>query len=469
MILDGKKTPWHGLGHMLRNAAALALLAFGLQAQAAIPGITGSVAAGVREFRLAALPGYISAADGVSIYMWGLADDSQTYANGGTPQMQYPAPTLIVNQGERVRIVLRNLLPTRTSLIFPGHVVINTASGVNGFIAREARRNGTVTYEFDAREPGTYYYQSGTQPGLQTEMGLLGALIVRPNNYSALNKIAYNHAGTRYDRETLMVLSEVDPVIHTDIEQQVNAFVATAAANAEKVFTVDMSKRFPQYWFMNGRTSPDTMADNFVGELPAQPYNCLPRMHPGERLLLRVIGAGADLHPLHHHGNNSWTIARDGRMLSSDPAKGANLAQSDYTVRIVPGETYDAIWSWTGEGLGWDIYGLDCPRDAQGNVIDAQCPHTADMRHQKPSDRGRPLPTVLPSELELAYGEFYSGSPYLGSAGRKPVGAGALNVSGGFFHMIHSHNEREIVNGGIYPGGMMTMIIIEPPHQPIGE
>jgi manganese oxidase len=28
--------------------------------------------------------------------------------------------------------------------------------------------------------------------------------------------------------------------------------------------------------------------------------------------------------------------------------------------------------------------------------------------------------------------------------------------------MWHSHNEREIVNNDIFPGGMMTMLIIEP-------
>jgi len=63
----------------------------------------------------------------------------------------------------------------------------------------------------------------------------------------------------------------------------------------------------------------------------------------------------------------------------------------------------------------------------------------------------------------VAYGEFYSGSPYLGDFGVRPVGAGNANTSGGYFHMFHSHNEREVVNGGIFPGGMMTMMVIEPP------
>ena len=33
--------------------------------------------------------------------------------------------------------------------------------------------------------------------------------------------------------------------------------------------------------------------------LPSQPYNILPRMHPGEKLLLRVVRGGREMHPFH--------------------------------------------------------------------------------------------------------------------------------------------------------------------------
>ena len=38
-----------------------------------------------------------------------------------------------------------------------------------------------------------------------------------------------------------------------------------------------------EYWLINGRAAPDTMAAPGSGLLPTQPYNSLPRMHPGER------------------------------------------------------------------------------------------------------------------------------------------------------------------------------------------
>jgi hypothetical protein len=44
-----------------------------------------------------------------------------------------------------------------------------------------------------------------------------------------------------------------------------------------------------------------------------------------------------------------------------------------------------------------------------------------------------------------------------------PPGQGGLNRNAGFFYMWHSHNEKEMVNFDIFPGGLMTMLIVEPP------
>lgn len=407
-------------------AAALAMA--GVQAQAAIVGASGTLSAGTRSFDMFAGEGYPSMADGVQVYSWGYGAST---ASGGSGLMQISGPTLLVNQGETVSISFTNNLPTRSSMLFPGQVGVTASGGSAGVLAQEAAPGQTVTYTFIAGQPGTYLYQSGSQPGLQVEMGMVGALIVYPSGNPAGSKWAYNHIGTAYDRETLFVVGDIDSDIHAAIDEQVRAFKALPgySATSEGLFTADLSKRFPKYWTLNGRTSPDVFAKNFSAELPHQPYNTLPRLHPGEKMLLRMIGAGTDLHPMHHHGNNSWAIARDGRMLGSTPAAGPNLAFSDYTIKVVPGQTLDALWSWTGAGLGWDVYGKLC-NPAQANPAAADyCTHTAQQRHQLASDIGKPIPVKLPSEFELAYGEFYSGSPYLGDFGIRPVGAGAANTS----------------------------------------
>ena len=130
----------------------------------------------------------ISTADGGSVVFWGYADTSAPPSNANRPQ--YPGPTLIVEQGQTVKIRLTNDLELingatpNVSIVFPGQQVtaapIAPAVGFSGLLTLEAQPGETVEYTFIATNPGTYMYHSGTRPELQVEMGLLGALIVRP-------------------------------------------------------------------------------------------------------------------------------------------------------------------------------------------------------------------------------------------------------------------------------------------------
>jgi len=65
------------------------------------------------------------------------------------------------------------------------------------------------------------------------------------------------------------------------------------------------------------------------------------------------------------------------------------------------------------------------------------------------------------------FGGFWSGNPFLGVFGNLPPGEGGLNPNAGFTYMWHSHTERELTNDDIFPGGMMTMLIVEAPGVPI--
>jgi hypothetical protein len=89
--------------------------------------------------------------------------------------------------------------------------------------------------------------------------------------------------------------------------------------------------------------------------------------------------------------------------------------------------------------------------------------YPADKLSQTAADRCKPFPVTLPSQLEVTNGQFYSGSPFLGVMGSLPVGEGGFNPNSGFMYMWHSHAEKEIVNNDIFPGGMLTMMIVEAP------
>jgi FtsP/CotA-like multicopper oxidase with cupredoxin domain len=396
---------------------------------AVVDGIVGT------SFDLTVKEDFIVTADGNTLTIWGFAEGI------GNARAQYPGPTLIVNQGDTVTITLKNKLPASrrppVSIVFPGQTSVTASGGSAGLLTQESTGPGdTVTYTFTATHPGTYLYHSGSEPDLQMEMGLFGALIVRPADPGQ----AYAHPDTAFDHEYLFVLSEMDPRIHDLVGEG-------------RMSEIDSTDYFPVYWFINGRTGPDTLSIAGDPLLPTQPYNIVPRMHPGERLLMRVIGASKHMHPYHTHGNNFAMIARDGRPLQSAPGAGADLAVSDFTLKTVPGQTYDAIFQWTGEGLGWDIYG-----HAPGDPM---------APSEYAPDHGNPLPVILPETLDLTFGAFYSGSPFLGHLGSLPPGEGGLNPSAGFTYMWHSHTEKELTNFDIFPGGMMSMLIIEPPGVPI--
>jgi len=224
---------------------------------------------------------------------------------------------------------------------------------------------------------------------------------------------------------------------------------------------------FPNYWFINGRNAPDTMAEAGVPRLPSQPYGALTRTHPGDRVLMRVVGGGHDMHPFHHHGQHARIIAVDAFPLSSGLLGSApfDLSHEVFTVPSLPGQTVDAILRWTGKGLGWDIYGH---QTGDGSSCSASGPEGLDaVTHEYCADHLKPIPVILPEALALTNGPFYSGSPFLGQVGLMPPGDGGLNPNAGYTYMWHSHNEKEITNYDIFPGGLMTMLVVEPPGTPI--
>lgn len=414
--------------------------AIGLAALAAAltPGVSHAGILGERgsSFHLTASEGYASLPDGGSVYSWG-------YSTGA--EMQLPGPTLIVTEGTTVTITLTNDLPAaagNVSIVFPGQTVTSTG-GVSGALTKEAPYHGTVTYTFVADHPGTFEYHSGTRPDLQVEMGLYGALIVEPAHVPAgCAAAAYDHVGACFDREYLFLLSEFDLDVHRLAEQQ------SKGAGPIELGNIPYHS---EYWLMNGRAAPDTMTAAGSSLLPRQPYNALARMHPGERVLVRVVDAGREMHPFHHHGNHSRVLARDGRLILNDT--GGLAGPTLFTLPATPGGTIDSIFEWTGQDLGWDIYGHSASDPLEP--------------HEWAPDHGKPIPVQLPDNNVLVFGGFWSGSPYLGALGTLPPGEGGLNPNAGFAYMWHSHTERELVNNDIFPGGMMTMMIIEAPSVPI--
>ena len=482
-------------------------------AYAAAPGITGTT------FNLAATPAYITQPDGQAVYSWGYGCTSgsttPTFApsaisGGFCSTMQIPGPTLIVTEKQIVTVILTNSLPTaagNTSILFPGFNV-TTSGGVAGLLTQEAAPAGTVTYTFTASTPGTHAYYSGTQGDLQVEMGLYGAIIVLPatpvsgascigdlqtSNAAAqahwgegnfrLSTSAYDNAHSCYDREYLFQFSEMDPNIHNQALAQVTAKVGS--------LNVPTEPYHPAYFMINGRSMPDDMDPNYATFYPHQPYNGNPHMHPGEQVLIRVVGQGRWQHPFHEHGNHVRILARDGNLILTP--SGSLAGPLLFTTTTTPGQAFDGIFYWTGKGLNWDAFGhnpassdtlakLPCTADANGyNTGDPTAVNYFEwcQDHNKPvqtapfGDVAAGGPVTLPNANILTNGAWYGGSPYLGpnatvrstgpTGSTPPSGTVANSPSSeaGFAFMWHSHNEREITTNNVFPGGMFMMMLVD--------
>lgn len=371
-------------------------------------------------FVLDAQEGYIQLPDSTTMYMWG-------YGKGGGA-FQYPGPVLCVNQGDTVTVILNNTLPEPVSIMFPGqeNVLANGApaqpqgdGAALTSLTNAATTGGSVTYSFVAGEPGTYLYESGTNPQKQVRLGLFGALVVRP---TAGATFVYNRTDSQFtpEEEFMVLLSEVDPYLHWA---------------AESGAPYNLNNYQARYWLINGRGFPDSISDNLSPFLPDQPYVALARITPFDTALhpqpgaIRYLNAGTEEFPYHPHGNNGLVIGRDGRALAG--AAGQDLSMEKFAINIGPGQTWDVLFSW----------------------------HDAERYHPDTN----PIPVTIPQVNNQEFGIFYSGSPYLGLQGPLPPGASTLNECGAYYIISHNHALFQMSSWGVNATGPITYVRVDPP------
>ncbi len=420
-------------------AAGLAVVATALVATS-----TSSVAAasdqsegilcepGAPNFDIATGTGHISMPDGNVVFTWGFSTSTHTF--------QLPGPVLCVTEGDSVSVTLTNTLDEDTSLVFPGQENVmadgvpslpqaDSTGRVSSLAPVATKNNGQVTYTFTADKPGTYLYESGTDPVKQVEMGLYGALIVYPRNapfqaYQDPRSSFQPTAAGQPRREFIHILSQIDPELHLAVEQH-------------KAF--DWSTYQAHYFLLNGRSSPDTVSPNNASWMPNQPYGSMVHVRehtaPGlggdtKPALVRYINVMPVDAAFHPHGNTERVIAEDGQPL--DTIGGPDSSYGKFLVDIGANRTADALFTWENvEGY-----------DPITNPVPVQI---------------SPYQDVLTSAST-----WYAMSPYLGKVGELPAGITSLNQCGEYYHMAHNHALQFATNFGASFGGQMTLIRIDP-------
>ena len=196
-----------------------------------------------KVFRLTAQVVRRQIAPNKTITLWGY--------NGSSP-----GPTIQVNQGDHVRVIVRNELPEPTSLHWHGFEDAIGFDGMPGISQEPILPGEEFTYEFHIHQAGTYFYHS--HMAMQEMAGMLGAFIMHP-------------------AEPYHPSADKDFVLHLQ-EYQVlpNNIVPNTMSMEYNWLTI------------NGRSGP-AITPLIIRQ--------------GDYVRIRLINLGMDHHPIHIHGH----------------------------------------------------------------------------------------------------------------------------------------------------------------------
>jgi len=198
---------------------------------------------GVKVFRLTAEPVKRKIAPWKTIDCWGF--------NGSCP-----GPTIQVNQGDRVRIVLENHLPESTAIHWHGLEIPYAMDGMPYLSQKPIAPGSQLAYEFTVHQNGTFFYHSHSP--MQQMMGMLGLFILHPARAQA----------PAVDHDFGIVLQEWAVLPNNSVPN---------TANMEW-----------NWLTFNGAASP--MTTPLIVRL-------------GSRVRIRFVNIGMDHHPIHLHGH----------------------------------------------------------------------------------------------------------------------------------------------------------------------
>ena len=202
----------------------------------------------------------------------------EAYTFNGT----VPGPVLRVNEGDRVRVVVKNDLPIATGVHWHGMILPNAQDGVPGLTQPSIAPGQTYTYEWTAVATGTHWYHAHSS-GRDIGRGLYGVLEVVPKT-----------GDIPADRDYRLVIGDTDL-----------GFV------------------------FNGKSYPATVP------LGAR---------VGERVRIRLVGAGDLSHPIHLHGSPFEVVAQDGLPLPQPVRMDTLLVSAGQTFDIVAVPVNEGRW-----------------------------------------------------------------------------------------------------------------------------
>lgn len=306
---------------------------------------------------LAAGDGFVNMTDGHLQYIFGFSDVTGTLPENvmstGMLAANFPGPTIKIKEGTDVYLTLTNVgMIMRPDLFDPHSVHFHGFPNASPIFDGEPMASlsinmgNSLTYYYEAPDPGTYMYHCHVEATEHMQMGMLANLWVTPLQDGTIlggcnsAQYVYNDGdgSTCYDVDFPIQLSGFDSVFH-DLHIGVQPLPFAM-----------MKDNYPM---INGRGYPDTVnplsltppADN--GGIPSQNTSSLITATAGQKILLRVSSlATVDFFSLTALGIPMKVVGKDARILRS--STGTNLSYTTSSVNLGGGQSYDIILDTAG-------------------------------------------------------------------------------------------------------------------------
>ncbi|UCE88899.1 MAG: multicopper oxidase domain-containing protein [Pseudomonadota bacterium] len=211
--------------------------------------------------------GFITQVTGEDVYFRGFSSS--------TSSLNIPGESMIVQEGDTVRITVVNTLGTSHSFVIDGMVDSGTIRG-----------GETRTLVFTARNPGSHLYYDSRNAPYNRLTGLHGGFAVMPQGRS--NQL---YAGSRtFRQQQFWIFNDIDPAWNNRVRYG---------------YTPNTEYR-PRYFTLNGLVGRPPGAPGAMD--PALDAMADPRTkldgHLGDRTLIRCLNPGLGQHAVHTHSNH---------------------------------------------------------------------------------------------------------------------------------------------------------------------
>lgn len=326
----------------------------------------------VKCMHLTAGDGFAVMSDGSEVYTFGFADrtghDPASVIAAGILNNEWSGPTIELEEDQEFYLSLTNVGTTIRPDLFDPHTVHfhgfpNAAAVFDGVpeVSVSINMGGTLTYYYNIKEPGTYFYHCHVEATEHMEMGMLANLFVHPKqdytgcaepgcvkgnrarrkdgeleDPAAPEGYVYNDGdgSTAFDVEKALQLASFDHAFHE------------ASWLVQPLPFSDLEGNYPQF---NGRGYPDTVKDDLALEPPptgggrkSQRLGSRVEVDPGDRLLLRLSNVGLD---------RFWTLTAPGLTMKvvgtgarhMRGQTGKNVYRDTASLNFGGGEAIDAI------------------------------------------------------------------------------------------------------------------------------